>query len=66
MPDFDLVVECLPGCQGPGNPPKYPPIKMGEYALWFAAQRYQHMQNVKAPSAVDVAPGARATEAWKS
>ena len=36
------------------------------YALWFAAQRYQHMQNVKTPSAAEVNPGARATEAWKS
>jgi len=65
-PDHDTVIECLPSCQSVDNPQKYPPIKFGDYALWFAAQRYQHMQNVKAPSADDVAPGARATEAWKS
>jgi isopenicillin N synthase-like dioxygenase len=65
-PDHDTVIECLPSCRSADHPPKYPPIKFGDYALWFAAQRYQHMQNVKAPSAADVAPGARATEAWKS
>jgi isopenicillin N synthase-like dioxygenase len=65
-PDHDTIIECLPSCQSAGNPPKYPPIKFGDYALWFAAQRYQHMQNVKTPTAADVAPGARATEAWKS
>ena len=65
-PDHDTVIECLPSCQSADNPAKYPPIKFGDYALWFAAQRYQHMQNVKTPSAADVSPGARATEAWKS
>ena len=65
-PDHDTVIECLPTCQSVDNPPKYPPITMGDYALWFSAQRYQHMQNVKTPSEAEVAPGARATEAWKS
>lgn len=30
-PDFDTVVECLPNCSGPGNPPKYPRTVAGEY-----------------------------------
>ncbi len=30
-PDFDTVVECLPNCSGPGNPPKYPRTIAGEY-----------------------------------
>ena len=29
IPDFDTVIECLPSCQGPGNPPKYPPLEVG-------------------------------------
>jgi isopenicillin N synthase-like dioxygenase len=29
IPDFDAVVECLPSCQGPGNPPKYPALHVG-------------------------------------
>jgi isopenicillin N synthase-like dioxygenase len=65
-PDHDTVIECLPSCQSVDNPAKYPPIRMGDYALWFSAQRYQHMQNVKTPTADEVVPGARATVAWKS
>jgi isopenicillin N synthase-like dioxygenase len=65
-PDHDTLIECLPSCQSVDNPPKYPPIRFGDYALWFAAQRYQHMARVTTPSEADVAPGARATEAWKS
>lgn len=30
-PNYDAVIECIPGCQGPDNPPKYPPITSGEY-----------------------------------
>ena len=65
-PDHDTVIECLPTCQSAARPAKYPPIKFADYALWFSAQRYQHMQSVKAPTEADIAPGARATEAWKS
>jgi len=65
-PDHDTVIECLPSCQSADNPAKYPPIKFGDYALWFAAQRYQHMQKVEIPSEAEIAPGARATSRWKS
>lgn len=30
-PAFDTLVECLPTCQGPGNPPKYEPISVGAW-----------------------------------
>ncbi len=33
IPDFDAVVECLPSCRGPGNPPKYPPRQVGAFML---------------------------------
>ena len=26
QPNYDTMVECLPTCQGPDNPSKYPPI----------------------------------------
>jgi len=26
QPNYDTVIECLPTCRGPGEPPKYPPI----------------------------------------
>jgi isopenicillin N synthase-like dioxygenase len=32
-PDYDTVVECLPTCQEPGNPPKHKPITGGEHLL---------------------------------
>ena len=53
-PDHDTVIECLPSCQSVDHPAKYPPIKFGDYALWFSAQRYQHMQNVKTPTVRDL------------
>ena len=31
IPDFDAMVACLPTCHGPGNPPKYQPLKVGEF-----------------------------------
>ena len=63
-PDHDTVIECLPTCQSAERPPKYPPAKFGDYALWFAAQRYEHMAKVQAPAEAEVAPGARATARW--
>jgi isopenicillin N synthase-like dioxygenase len=32
-PDADALITCLPTCQGPSNPPKYPPITAGDYLL---------------------------------
>ncbi len=64
-PNHDTVIECLQTCQSAERPAKYPPIKMGDYALWFAAQRYEHMAKVQAPSEAEIAPGARATERWQ-
>ena len=29
IPDIDAVIECLPTCQGPDNPPKYEPLQVG-------------------------------------
>jgi isopenicillin N synthase-like dioxygenase len=33
IPDFDAVVECLPSCHGPGNPAKYPPLRVGDFMI---------------------------------
>jgi isopenicillin N synthase-like dioxygenase len=65
-PDHDTMIECLPTCQSADRPAKYPPIKFGDYALWFAAQRYAHMAKVPVPADSDIAPGERATARWKS
>jgi isopenicillin N synthase-like dioxygenase len=31
IPDFDAVVACLPSCEGPARPAKYPPLQVGEF-----------------------------------
>ena len=65
-PKHDTVIECLPSCQSAGKPAKYPPITLGDYAVWFAAQRYNHMAKVEMKSEAEIAPAERATSRWKS
>jgi len=38
----DYVMECLPTCHGPDNPPRYDPITYSEYMEWFGRQNYAH------------------------
>ena len=38
--DYENVMECLPTCQGPDNPPRYPPIAYPEYMAWFRDLNY--------------------------
>ncbi|MBI2207652.1 MAG: isopenicillin N synthase family oxygenase [Candidatus Rokubacteria bacterium] len=33
QPNYDAVIECLPTCTGPDDPPKYPPISSSEHRL---------------------------------
>jgi isopenicillin N synthase-like dioxygenase len=33
QPNYDAVIECLPSCCGPDNPPRYAPITSGEHRL---------------------------------
>ncbi|MGF1568365.1 MAG: isopenicillin N synthase family dioxygenase [Nodosilinea sp.] len=33
QPDAEAEIVCLPTCQSPDHPPKYPPVKSGEYLL---------------------------------
>jgi isopenicillin N synthase-like dioxygenase len=63
-PDHETIIERLPTCRRDDNPVRYPPIRFGDYALWFASKSYQHMANEPAlPDAV-VARGSRATARW--
>jgi isopenicillin N synthase-like dioxygenase len=39
-PHIDTVIACLPTCQGPDNPPKYPPITYEQYLLWWYDANY--------------------------
>lgn len=45
--DYHTPVECLPTCQSPQNPPKYAPIKSGDYLL----SRFRTVQKYKEPKA---------------
>jgi len=33
QPNYDALIECLPGCSGPGHPAKYAPVTSGEHRL---------------------------------
>ena len=39
-PHLDTVIECLPTCQGPGNPPRFPPITYEAYLTWWYDNNY--------------------------
>lgn len=48
---IDYIMECLPSCQGPDNPPRYPPTTYAQYMEWFAGQNYDHVRDKLGPSA---------------
>jgi isopenicillin N synthase-like dioxygenase len=39
-PHIDTVIECLPTCQGPDNPPRFPPITYDAYLRWWYDANY--------------------------
>ncbi|HEV8440714.1 MAG TPA: 2-oxoglutarate and iron-dependent oxygenase domain-containing protein [Methylomirabilota bacterium] len=39
-PHIDTVIECLPSCQGPDDPPRFPPITYGDYLNWWYDANY--------------------------
>jgi isopenicillin N synthase-like dioxygenase len=55
-PHPDTVIECLPSCTGPGNPPNYESITYENLMLWYFEG---HGKNAMAKAAADAAhPGA--------
>ena len=48
-PHRDTVVECLPTCCGPDDPPRYPPVVYGEYLRWFMSRNYHGNDDPAAP-----------------
>ena len=40
-PHVDTVIACLPTCQGPQNPPRFPPITYEDYLLWWYDANYK-------------------------
>jgi len=45
---LDAMVECLPTCTGPGNPPKYPPQTYWDHFHWRMNRTYTHYGKVGA------------------
>lgn len=43
-PDFETVVECLPNCSGPDNPPRHPRTIAGEYITAQYDEAYAYRQ----------------------
>jgi len=41
-PDFEAVIECLPTCQGPGNPPRHEPIRYLDHIVAFTNRNFNH------------------------
>lgn len=39
-PHLDTTIACLPTCQGPDDPPKYPPISYADYMAWWYDANY--------------------------
>ena len=39
-PNFDALIECLPTCQGPGNPPQFPPITYADWTTYWYEANY--------------------------
>ena len=45
----DVKLECLPTCQGPGNPPRHAPISYGEYIAGINRRNYDFLSGDKKP-----------------
>src|SRR5215813_12408898 len=43
-PHLDTEIACLPTCEGPGNPPRYPPITYAAYLDWWYDANYNAAQ----------------------
>ena len=39
-PEYDTMLECLPSCKGPGNPPRYEPVTMEAFTIEFLNRNY--------------------------
>ena len=48
-PRLDHVIECLPTCHGPADPPRYGPVTYRDYVAWFTGQNYHGEPGVPPP-----------------
>jgi isopenicillin N synthase-like dioxygenase len=40
--DMAALIECLPTCAGPGNPPRYPPVRYSDYLMERLDKNYDY------------------------
>ena len=52
-PHLDTMIDCLPTCHGPGDPPQFPPISYSDYIVWWYDANYN--ANVQADLSAEVA-----------
>ncbi len=54
-PNPDSLIECLPSCTGPENPPRYPPAVYRELVLEFYRANYFHQKGHRSEAAAQAA-----------
>ena len=42
QPNYDAVIECLPTCTGPGNPPRHASVRYGDYLIERLNRNYDY------------------------
>lgn len=57
--NYDTCIECLPPCTGPDRPPRYPPIRAGDYLARRLSEIYGSLPVARA---ADTAPSRQRTE----
>jgi isopenicillin N synthase-like dioxygenase len=53
QPSRDALIECIPSCTGPGNPPRHRPVRFGDYLSGKARRAYLHRHLGRSPSGQD-------------
>jgi hypothetical protein len=46
--DMDAVIECLPTCCSTGDPPRYEPVRYGDYLMDRLDRSYAYRKNAAA------------------
>jgi len=52
-PNPDTLIQALPTCVGPDNPPRFPDQTVAEYMAWFRGQNYDHLRKAQPPAAAE-------------
>ncbi len=59
-PNPDTLIDCLPGCEIPGEPPRFPAMTTEEYMAWFRGRNYDHVRKEKGEAPEQAAPASAA------